>query len=318
MNFLQEVERYNQNWNIIRKSIKGITFQPDRDDIFVCPLCFRYFLREEWNKEYLSIEHVPPQSLGGKAKTITCRKCNNDSGHLLDIDLVNEQKLILLLEGGTDESMEVTYRLKGMDSNVIGTFSQPEQNSWKLIGIPERTNPEQIRKISELPDIISSDESSSDFVFTISFRQKIRDYRPHIAKLRIAYLWAFSVFGYSLLMNKSYQTISNQLRDPQKKIMSRFWQIQGQDIPQNGIYAINAEDLFTGFIVCFELQWKKNRPMRYAFVVPAPYHDSFEKIEKFFEASNGSKVEANLKYIDEAKLNFGNDPFLSHEILNYF
>ncbi|MBN2502846.1 MAG: HNH endonuclease, partial [Anaerolineales bacterium] len=50
-------------------------------DWFICPLCHRGFKKE--HLESLTLEHIIPQSLGGKLVTLTCWKCNKRVGQVL-------------------------------------------------------------------------------------------------------------------------------------------------------------------------------------------------------------------------------------------
>lgn len=54
----------------------------------MCPMCGASFSRDAIESHELSIEHVIPESLGGTLKTLTCTKCNNKSGTMLEAHLV--------------------------------------------------------------------------------------------------------------------------------------------------------------------------------------------------------------------------------------
>src|SRR5690625_8043612 len=47
---------------------------------------------EFWGVLYLTLEDMPPKSLGGKPSALTCTSCNNKSGHERDARL--SQKLM--------------------------------------------------------------------------------------------------------------------------------------------------------------------------------------------------------------------------------
>jgi hypothetical protein len=70
-------------------------------NIYLCPLCLKnYFIKTDvgviGNSEF-SLDHLPPQSAGGKYKIITCKKCNNDSGAF-------ESELEKILNFGIDKT----------------------------------------------------------------------------------------------------------------------------------------------------------------------------------------------------------------------
>jgi hypothetical protein len=55
------------------------------NEVYICPLCAtNYFLNTKQGiqgSSEFSLDHVPPESLGGKFTVLTCKKCNNDFGH---------------------------------------------------------------------------------------------------------------------------------------------------------------------------------------------------------------------------------------------
>lgn len=54
---------------------------------YICPLCFKIFDKNGLSKEYddyLTLEDVPPKTLGGNVKLLTCKVCNNEQGSSLD------------------------------------------------------------------------------------------------------------------------------------------------------------------------------------------------------------------------------------------
>jgi len=56
-------------------------------DLYICPLCNRIFNKGFLNQTItnpLTIEDIPPKSIGSKMVVLTCKSCNNYSGHKLD------------------------------------------------------------------------------------------------------------------------------------------------------------------------------------------------------------------------------------------
>ena len=47
-----------------------------------CPLCLCLFSRDQI--EDLSLDDVPPKTVGAKLKVLTCEACNSTAGHQLD------------------------------------------------------------------------------------------------------------------------------------------------------------------------------------------------------------------------------------------
>ena len=52
--------------------------------IYYCPICGDGHGQAALQTGELTLEHVPPDSVGGKAITLTCRRCNNPAGGTVD------------------------------------------------------------------------------------------------------------------------------------------------------------------------------------------------------------------------------------------
>src|SRR5437899_1275830 len=89
---------------------------PDRQGVFVCPLCLRSFTREALDgpTPRLSIAHVVPKKMGGRLCTLTCTECNNNSGTRIEADLFER----FLAEDTWNGAVKTEARLSGPFGNV--------------------------------------------------------------------------------------------------------------------------------------------------------------------------------------------------------
>jgi len=87
MNLKNEVfNRHSKNLELfVRK------YKPEFVDYvigkYMCPICLVLFDQADLNSSltnYLTIEHIPPESAGWKKKTLTCKQCNNNQGSSMD------------------------------------------------------------------------------------------------------------------------------------------------------------------------------------------------------------------------------------------
>jgi L-fucose isomerase-like protein len=65
----------------------------------VCPICCSPFTVEALNDRRLSVEHVPPQSVGGRELLLTCTACNNTAGTKLDASAKMKEEVRLAMAG---------------------------------------------------------------------------------------------------------------------------------------------------------------------------------------------------------------------------
>ena len=121
----------------------------------VCPICF--------DPKPYSREHVPPAALGGSVMTLTCTRCNNQFGTVVERDLVdwyedavghvafaheavrgerkssrilqrqtNTGEFVLLLEGAIDSEIHKKLR-PGGEFRLI--YSRPDSNRYRLAAL---------------------------------------------------------------------------------------------------------------------------------------------------------------------------------------
>jgi hypothetical protein len=86
---------FSQNLEWVKEH-PSIRFKPDFSNGYICPLCFETFFEKDLDatlENYLTLEDIPPKSLGGKPLALTCKKCNSRSGHELDVHLLNNRVL---------------------------------------------------------------------------------------------------------------------------------------------------------------------------------------------------------------------------------
>ena len=87
-------KKYSYNLDLIKK-YDFINLEPNIPKSYICPLCIRLFTEKDLDqavKNCLTLEDIPPKSLGGKPILLTCKECNNESGTKLDEQL--RKKLI--------------------------------------------------------------------------------------------------------------------------------------------------------------------------------------------------------------------------------
>ena len=160
---------------------------------YLCPLCLEWF----GSVEDVSLEHAPPESVGGREVALTCRACNNTAGHTIDAEL---RKVETLREFGqrrmTDPMpVKATYVVDGVtiEQKGVALF---DDKGLSLGGIPKQNHPDVAPALTRAFDgAVATD--STDWKFTLTFSTP--DMRAaSIAWLRSGYLAAFSALGVPL------------------------------------------------------------------------------------------------------------------------
>jgi hypothetical protein len=161
---------------------------------FLCPLCLN--LIDISDLDDITIAHIIPAAANGKISTWTCRKCNSSIGS--DVDkwfgqyintLVNKNNLFHGIKLFTVNDIPIQGSIKYIN------------NSISLI-IDSKRNP---RNILEILKNQEQTESRKNISFTVPL---LRNFDLiNIGFINAAYLYGFSIFGYSWVMQDHFDSI---------------------------------------------------------------------------------------------------------------
>jgi hypothetical protein len=268
---MQLFEIYSANLQAVKRHPR-IHIDPDVNDIFICPLCFRYFTRTEvlnqnGDEVPVTIEHVPPEALGGKKKTLTCVECNNEAGYQLDSHLINSLELADFMTGipgsSVDARLTVNEKIK-----LGGTVRVGENRQLELIYDRKRSDKTEIEEFEKLE---SPGLRTMNMTFSGRRGKGYKQRRPECSLLRIAYLWAFSLFGYGFLINHGMSVVRTQIKNPSEDILPNWGISQREDFPDAslGVNLVTLPKELQSFLVVFDLKTALQK-RRYGVLLPGP------------------------------------------------
>lgn len=252
---------YVENLNIL---IENGFYNDDQKDIYLCPICLEIKSLEE-----LTLEDYPPKSVGGKANLLTCKKCNNEAGSKIDSHL--SMKLDEL------QGIEKKVRVSIKGKTINATYNKKE---GYIKYSPKNNNPHIFE--DTMKSVKGGDKIDLKVRDKISSRPSIK-----LAMLKTAYLYAFEKFGYTLMLDKTYDVIrssiknnnieycvnNNIFRDKPYDVNNKLHKINGAYIILNKGY----ECLFVGFSI------EKNGRKDFCFVLlPLPNKEEMS-LNKFNE-----------------------------------
>jgi len=312
----QLFELFSRNLSNVKKHPR-IQVQPDFDEGYICPICFRLFDRKALSTEYddhLTLEDVPPKSLGGRVVALTCKICNNWAGAQLESHLPGKLRADAFLAGVPNIEMDARFR---PDPSVDLTATiRLMPGGIDIRYDPDRSNPRDIDKLHELEK--SGDISSINVQVLLGYKANC----PEVALLRIAYLLAFARFGYGFLVNGCLMRVRHQIQNPAEKTLAD-WGILQTEFPDSavGISVICEPRDLQCFLVVFDLNTGVGRS-RYGVVLPGPTQPGFSIYDRMAELKRvKSKVpiEHRIRVIPEE--DYLQDPqlaFASHHYWNDF
>ena len=242
-------------------------------DAYICPLCQHIYAIAH---EALTLEHVPPESVGGKPILVTCKACNNSQGADLDVYLMNELEISHNLSHLDTIPQKSRIAFNGIEINGQTTFSKSE--GFKFMISSNNNNPiefewfmKEARNAKEGYEI--------KFTANITNRKQNVDL-ANIALLKSAYLMAFQKLGYMYVLNPCTNKVREQILNPKQQIISAPYVIANENgIPKDmlqGVYYAKLDDVVC-IVVVMDLQLPKSEQKhRKAVVLPNPLDSQSE------------------------------------------
>lgn len=236
-------------------------------DAYICPLCQHVYAIAH---EALTLEHVPPESVGGKPILVTCKACNNRQGADLDIYLMNELEISHNLSHLDTIPQKSRIAFNGVEINGQTTFSKSE--GFKFMISPENNNPIEFEGFMK-------EAKNAKEGYQIKLKANITNRKrnadlANIALLKSAYLIAFHELGYMYVLNPNLNMIREQILNPKQQLISAPYVIADENgIPKDmlqGVYYAKLDNIVC-IVVVMDLQLSKSEQNhRKAVVLPHP------------------------------------------------
>ncbi len=194
----------------------GHRINTKENNFYVCPLCKILFTKESLNQtgpNPLTIEDLPPKSVGKKVLILTCKRCNNNAGGKLDHTIKSQIESEPFLKNIQDSEIDATFQLTN-NSYARGKLVVDGKDSYKF-NLHHSTNQFLSSKYDEyLLDLAKRNLTLKFSVPNIRILQ--------IAYLRIGYLIFFRYFGYAYLFDPNIKKIWEQIVNPNVEILDNL------------------------------------------------------------------------------------------------
>lgn len=189
---------------------------PDYEGLYACPLCLKLFDVEAVHSGELTRDHTPPESLGGKLEVLTCKTCNNESGHRLEDEMLAEERFFEVL--GADMGKRMTMKITTW-GETLNADVQIAGNSILIFGDPKRNHPDAHKRVMDrVGEAFENGPATSKFDFTLNFREPNRR-MASVGWLKSAYLLMFAAFGYNYIFSSELEPVRSQLMDIQSEVL---------------------------------------------------------------------------------------------------
>jgi len=230
INVMAKMSNKERRLRIFRYGSRAIAKYTKGDfSLYYCPICgVGYPESSAITGEELTLEDVPPKSIGGKPILLTCRRCNSSAGHTIDVctgSKIKFEKVGRVICG--QEKGTIPFATLSMaDFNIVVSICADQ--SFDVRPVPNANAPATIEKYKE--HLINlSGNNTNGFEFKLSMTQKY-DYRFFkLSHLKSAFLLVFAWLGYRYAFDPRLEVVRQQIQEPEKDILgTRFW-IEGNE-----------------------------------------------------------------------------------------
>lgn len=270
----------------------GETFSPL--NLYVCPLCadsYFYVGRNEilGNAEF-SLDHLPPESVGGAFKVLTCKKCNNEAGH-------DEAELLTLITFGSipdkrrNSILPYTYVINKSTGDkwpvrVIKTESKVDF----IFDEKAKLHNEKLKRF--LSEMHNGEHPQLQVFVGSPDLDKISR-----ALLKSAYLICFVWWGYEFVFSKNTELIRKVFRKElayPTRVPTVWKQLRGEEVPvPPGVSIVSKDGERLAFVVTIHLQSSLEN-FQADILIPNPTDNGWQKLaelEKFATANTSTAFE---------------------------
>ncbi len=211
-------------------AVGGPQALPPTGEYYACPCCLRQYGSEALSDGTLTIEDVPPKSVGGQWLVLTCKQCNNAAGTRLDAQArLREEQLDLLT--GRVPGRALTAKIMVGDSTTRGDI-RIVGDALLLFVDPKRSDPRQHAEMTKtLDQWAAGNPPGGPMGFELTRRMKV--VRARLSWLRAAYLVAFAALGWHYIDTPFLAPLRAQLAAPDVTLLPPLALVDPDAAPDN-------------------------------------------------------------------------------------
>jgi hypothetical protein len=213
----------------------------------------------------LTLEHVPPASMGGKGIVLTCKRCNSSAGSTVDAALRRREDLIQLGRGlsgrGGEYDGNAQVEIGGVQTNARLKLAGKNLT----IEVPKRRN--NPKNFQEQQTRLPKRGAAQPAQIRLNTRIRFKWRDAQIGDLKSAYLAAFAVFGYRYALHPQLDSVREQINHPEQEIVQGAWWIAPPELTDDPMLLLVREPFYCLFVrmrlVLVVLPWPISPPDLY-------------------------------------------------------
>jgi hypothetical protein len=182
--------------------------------MYGCPLC----LRAAPSAAAFTFEHVPPRSVGGRRRCLTCSDCNSLAGAKLDHHVKAGAESREVANGTRDVPVTVTLNEHG---HRISARIRRTDQGYEVAGVREKSDERAHTAFFAMLDEIAA-RGGTDWSLQLNWKTRYNPEAERISWLRTGFLVAFSMLGYRYAYQNALGPVRRQIRELGTKVLPPF------------------------------------------------------------------------------------------------
>lgn len=179
--------------------------------VYLCPLCLKEFLchtdsRVRYSTSF-SLDHFPPQNVGGVQKILVCKKCNNTAGLSFEsvlVDLLNQQQYNRRIPNIEVRTKSVLSEIKGWHHGAL-SFDKEGKMHFRMTA---KDSAKRIPKLDYWQESTNNGGEGWKMEITVKNLDETKIIK---ALLKTAYLYCFNYWGYEFVLSRAGELIRKVL-----------------------------------------------------------------------------------------------------------
>lgn len=216
------------------------------EHLYLCPICGKKFPEASADNGELTLEDIPPRSMGGTGLLLTCKTCNSQAGYKIDAYIKNHLDLYdfnqMIAGKDTVNDKQFSCNLLINDEDFPSCISQKSgiieiQISGKANNPANVKNLKDYLKLGVANNIL--DGSEIKLTKTVKCNSRLRK----VALLKSGFLLLTAMLGYTYAFDERLSIVREQISYPEKNLLgSIFWieQIKNQPFPKRRIILVST------------------------------------------------------------------------------
>lgn len=212
---------------------------------YVCPLCQVQLDGEALDSGALTLEHVPPEAIGGSAIILSCRRCNNTAGHTLDAAAASRealqefQRMMLDAEVGAMGRAIITWGNERLTVDV--EVDEDGTTGFKVVG--KLNDPAKVRAATAYMQRLAAEGRTDGYTFQVNSFRRCDQRLARVSDLRSAFLLSVAKFGYSYGFQPELRDVLRQISNPNDPILNRWWFDKHPDAQQDAMAVAESDGI---------------------------------------------------------------------------